>query len=173
MSFTVVFTQGENFPLRTTFLILPETYNFSQKPIISFKKSSNYYQRLCHAPWFNCCCKCNGSADSAWSSFVGRSIQNRGHQRLIGIQCPVCCFCVKYGPMFGVWNVEIQHLNIHIKILKDLLRDSEQKAMNLYEENKRLNNLVESYANNLKVRLTEIEKTTKHLQEQTRSLDVD
>jgi hypothetical protein len=60
----------------------------------------------------------------------------------------------------GVRNAEIQHLNIHFKILQDLLRDSRPKATNLYEENKRLNNIVELYANNPKVRLAKIEKTT-------------
>jgi hypothetical protein len=44
---------------------------------------------------------------------------------------------------------------------------------NLYAENKRLGNMLESYANNLEVRLVEIEKNTECFQEQTRSLQID
>jgi hypothetical protein len=58
-----------------------------------------------------------------------------------------------------VKDAEIQYFNNHIKILQGLLRDSQQKGINVNQENTRLNDMLKSYANNMEVQLIDIEKT--------------
>ena len=74
------------------------------------------------------------------------------------------------GWRLHVRNHEVRVLCSQITILQQFLKDNEKKVGELKEENKRLKNLVDSYANDLIVRSIEQGKNTTKLQKQYEKL---
>jgi hypothetical protein len=68
---------------------------------------------------------------------------------------------------------EVRALRTQVLILQRLLIDSRRRNKDLQQENKELKKIVDSYANDLGKRYTELEKNTDHLREQHESLLLD
>jgi hypothetical protein len=68
---------------------------------------------------------------------------------------------------------EVRALRTQVLILQRLLIDSRRRNKDLQQENKELKKIVDSYANDLGERYTELEKNTDRLREQHESLLLD
>jgi septation ring formation regulator EzrA len=68
---------------------------------------------------------------------------------------------------------EVRALRTQVVILQRLLIDSRRRNKDLQQENKELKKIVDSYANDLGERYTELEKNTDRLREQHESLLLD
>jgi hypothetical protein len=65
---------------------------------------------------------------------------------------------------------EVQALRIQVLILQRLFMDFRRRNRGLQQENRELKKIVDSYANDLRKRYTELEKNTNRLREQHESL---
>ena len=77
------------------------------------------------------------------------------------------------GRCLHVRNHEVRALRSQVTILQRLLKNNKKKLLELKQENKGLENLMDSYANDLVARSTEQSKTTTELQMQYERLLVE
>jgi chromosome segregation ATPase len=70
-------------------------------------------------------------------------------------------------------NEEMKILRNQVGVLKQPLKHYKQKYMDLKQENDELKKLVESYAEDLGIKVVEMEMTTAYLEQQQKKLQVD
>jgi hypothetical protein len=87
------------------------------------------------------------------------------------IQC--VAFVSNMGRRMHVRNHEVRALRSQVTILQRLLKNNKKKLLELKQENKGLENLMDSYANNLVTRSIEQDKSTIELQKQYERLLVE